>query len=136
MDQQLRGRDPCLVGASADRGVTFEEWLKSALLEVQEYDVWSGSSSARSSRSPFYFRDVIEQFDAIGFRLADSRAADGMFTGHGARAPVGLHARPVRRPGLMVGRWSASILKELGPVLTGLMVAGASARASPRSWAR
>ena len=46
---------------------------------------------------PFYYRDVIEQFEAIGVGLADGRDPDRHVHGHGAGAAVRLHARPVRR---------------------------------------
>ena len=73
---------------------------------------------------PFYVRDVIEQFDAIGLGSLTVVILTGMFTGavlalqsgftldqFGARTAVG---RLV----------SASMVKELGPVLTALMVTG------------
>jgi phospholipid/cholesterol/gamma-HCH transport system permease protein len=73
-----------------------ENWLKSALAEVQEYVRLSWAAARDSFSRPFYFHDVVEQLETIG---------------------VG--ARPV------VGRLvSASMVKELGPVLTALMLAG------------
>ena len=43
--------------------IWFVEWIKKALLEVQEY-VRMACRRRRTSR-PFYFRDVIEQIDVI-----------------------------------------------------------------------
>ena len=47
----------------------FEEWLKSALLEVQEYVGMVGKFLRALVTRPFYFRDVIEQL----MRLASAR---------------------------------------------------------------
>src|SRR6188768_142680 len=73
---------------------------------------------------PFYYKDVVQQFDAIGLGSLTVVLLTGLFTGmvlalqsgftldqFGARTAVG---RLV----------SASMVKELGPVLTALMVTG------------
>jgi phospholipid/cholesterol/gamma-HCH transport system permease protein len=73
---------------------------------------------------PFYHRDIIEQFDAIGVQSLTVVLLTGFFTGAVLALQSGLTldqfgARPV------VGRLvSASMIKELGPVLTGLMLSG------------
>ena len=41
----------------------FVEWLKSALLEVQEYVSMVGKFFRGLVSRPFYYRDVIEQFE-------------------------------------------------------------------------
>ena len=77
-----------------------------------------------SSRRPFYFHDVVEQFDAIGIGSLTVVLLTGFFTGAVLALQSGITldqfgARP------FVGRLvSASMIKELGPVLTGLMLAG------------
>ena len=43
-----------------------QSWTKSALLEVQEYVLMVWKSGRALVTRPFYFRDVVEQFDAIG----------------------------------------------------------------------
>lgn len=73
---------------------------------------------------PFYARDVIEQLDDIGLGSLTVVLLTGMFTGMVLALQTGttldqFGARPV------VGRLvSASMVRELGPVLTALMVAG------------
>src|SRR5213594_134605 len=73
---------------------------------------------------PFYFHDVVEQFDAIGLGSLTVVLLTGFFTGAVLALQSGMTldqfgARP------FVGRLvSASMIKELGPVLTGLMLAG------------
>lgn len=100
------------------------EWIKAALLEVQEYVRMLGQFVRGLISRPFYYRDIVQQFDAIGIGSMTVVVLTGLFTGMVLALQMGITmdqfgARP------MVGRMvSASIVKELGPVLTGLMVAG------------
>jgi len=73
---------------------------------------------------PFYPRDVVEQFEAIGVESLTVVLLTGMFTGMVLALQSGLTLDQFgarSRVGQLV---SASMVKELGPVLTGLMVAG------------
>ena len=100
------------------------EWLKAALLEVQEYVVMLGRFARSLTTRPFYHRDVIEQFEAIGVGSLTVVLLTGMFTGMVLALQSGMTLDQFGARS-MVGRLvSASIVKELGPVLTGLMVAG------------
>jgi phospholipid/cholesterol/gamma-HCH transport system permease protein len=102
----------------------FETWLKRVLQEVQEYTRLCAAVLHAAVTPPFHWRDIVEQFDAIGVGSFTVVVLTGLFTGavlalqsgftldqFGARSEVGR----------LVG---ASMIKELGPVLTGLMVAG------------
>jgi phospholipid/cholesterol/gamma-HCH transport system permease protein len=102
----------------------FVEWIKAALLEVQEY-VRMLANVGRALVTPlFYFRDVVEQFDAIGVGSLTVVLLTGMFTGMVLALQSGMTLDQFGARS-MVGRLvSASMVKELGPVLTGLMVAG------------
>src|ERR671919_2498297 len=99
-------------------------WLKSAVLEVQEYVKLSMAAMRGVVSRPFYRYDVIEQFEAIGLGSLTVVVLTGFFTGAVLALQSGMTldqfgARP------FVGRLvSASMIKELGPVLTGLMLAG------------
>jgi phospholipid/cholesterol/gamma-HCH transport system permease protein len=101
-----------------------DDWLKSALGEVQEYVRLSMAAVRGAFSRPFYFHDVIEQLDSIGWGSLTVVLLTGIFTGAVLALQSGLTldqfgARPV------VGRLvSASMIKELGPVLTALMLAG------------
>ena len=102
----------------------FVEWLKAALLELQEYVLMLGKVGRGLTSRPFYYRDVIEQFEAIGIGSLTVVLLTGMFTGMVLALQSGLTLDQFGARS-MVGRLvSASIVKELGPVLTGLMVAG------------
>ena len=101
-----------------------DRWLKSAIGEVQEYVRLSSAAARGAFSRPFYFHDVVEQLDSIGWGSLTVVLLTGIFTGAVLALQSGLTldqfgARPV------VGRLvSASMIKELGPVLTALMLAG------------
>jgi phospholipid/cholesterol/gamma-HCH transport system permease protein len=102
----------------------FIEWLKRSLLELQEYMRLCAASIRGAISRPFYFRDVIEQVDSIGLGSLTVVVLTGFFTGAVLALQSGMTldqfgARP------FVGRLiSASMIKERGPVLTALMLAG------------
>ena len=101
-----------------------DNWLKKATLEVQEYVRLIGAFFQAAVSPPIYRYDIIEQFDAIGVASLTVVLLTGFFTGAVLALQSGqtldqFGARPV------VGRLvSASMVKELGPVLTGLMLTG------------
>jgi phospholipid/cholesterol/gamma-HCH transport system permease protein len=100
------------------------EFVKAALLEVQEYVRMLGKFLRGLTTRPFYLRDVIEQFEAIGVGSLTVVLLTGMFTGMVLALQSGMTLDQFGARS-MVGRLvSASMVKELGPVLTGLMVAG------------
>ena len=102
----------------------FESWTKSALLEVQEYVLMIWKAGRAMVTRPFYVRDIVEQFDAIGVGSMTVVLLTGMFTGMVLALQSGITLDQFGARS-MVGRLvSASMVKELGPVLTGLMVAG------------
>jgi phospholipid/cholesterol/gamma-HCH transport system permease protein len=102
----------------------FVAWLKSALQEIQEYMRLQMATLRGCVTPPFYFRDIVEQFEQIGMGSLTVVLLTGFFTGAVLALQTGITldqfgARP------FVGRLiSASMIKELGPVLTGLMLAG------------
>ena len=73
---------------------------------------------------PFYFRDVIEQFDAIGVGSLTVVLLTGMFTGMVLALQSGITLDKFGARSMVGQLVSASMVKELGPVLTGLIVAG------------
>jgi phospholipid/cholesterol/gamma-HCH transport system permease protein len=100
------------------------QWLKAGVFEMQEYLRLQGATIRSVFSRPFYFRDVVEQFEQIGIGSLTVVVLTGFFTGAVLALQTGITldqfgARP------FVGRLiSASMIKELGPVLTGLMLAG------------
>ena len=102
----------------------FTEKLKRGVLEVQEYMRLLIQVGRSLVSRPIYGRDIVEQLDAIGLGSLTVVLLTGTFTGMVLALQSGMTldqfgARPV------VGRLvSASMVKELGPVLTALMVTG------------
>ena len=100
------------------------ELVKKSLLEVQEYFRLCFAVLGATFSRPFYPRDLFEQIDVIGLGSLTVVLLTGFFTGAVMVLQSGMTldqfgARP------FVGRLiSASMVKELGPVLTALMLAG------------
>lgn len=83
-----------------------------------------GKAARAAVTRPFYFRDLVEQLNVIGVGSLTVVVLTGMFTGMVLALQSGFTLDQFGARS-MVGRLvSASIVKELGPVLTGLMVAG------------
>jgi phospholipid/cholesterol/gamma-HCH transport system permease protein len=100
------------------------DFTKAALLEVQEYVRMIKNVLRGMVVPPFYFRDIVEQFESIGVGSLTVVLLTGMFTGMVLALQSGFTLDQFGARS-MVGRLvSASMVKELGPVLTGLMVAG------------
>ena len=101
-----------------------ESGAKAVVLEVQEYVRLLGKVARAVVTPPVYYRDIVEQFDSIGIGSLTVVLLAGLFTGMvlALNSGVTLDQFGARS---MVGRLiSASMVKELGPVLTGLMVSG------------
>jgi phospholipid/cholesterol/gamma-HCH transport system permease protein len=102
----------------------FAARIKRVALEVQEYVLLTCATFYAAFTRPFYRHDVVEQLDLIGFGSLTVVMLSGLFTGAALTLQSGMTldqygARPV------VGRLvSASMVKELGPVLTALMLTG------------
>jgi phospholipid/cholesterol/gamma-HCH transport system permease protein len=100
------------------------DWAKAALLEVQEYVDMVGKVARAVVSRPYYWRDIVQQFESIGVGSLTVVLLTGMFTGMVLALQSGFTLDQFGARS-MVGRLvSASMVKELGPVLTGLMVAG------------
>ncbi|HTM25973.1 MAG TPA: ABC transporter permease [Vicinamibacterales bacterium] len=103
---------------------TLQTWAKGAVLEVQEYVRLLGQVARAVVTPPIYYRDIIEQFDSIGVGSLTVVLLAGLFTGMVLALNSGMTLDQFGARS-MVGRLvSASMVKELGPVLTGLMVSG------------
>jgi phospholipid/cholesterol/gamma-HCH transport system permease protein len=98
--------------------------IKTALLELQEYVLMVGKVGRALVTRPFYFRDMVEQFDAIGVGSLMVVLLTGMFTGMVLALQSGITLDKFGARSMVGQLVSASMVKELGPVLTGLIVAG------------
>ncbi|MFC6644564.1 MlaE family ABC transporter permease [Granulicella cerasi] len=102
-------------------------YAKSIVAAVQEYALLSGSAIANIFRKPRYIADTFAQMDSIGVGSLPIVLLTGFFTG----CVLALQsATSLKEFGAieMTGRLvTLSMVKELGPVLTGLMVSGRNA---------
>ncbi len=100
------------------------ESAKRTLLSLQEFFVLAGKSIAFIFARPFYGGDTVQQMDAIGVGSLGIVLLTGFFTGMvlALQSSVTLQLFGATA---YVGRLVAgSMVRELGPVLAGLMVAG------------
>lgn len=103
------------------------EFVREKVLAVQEYSLLSWTAITNVFRRPFYWADLYTQADLIGFGSVPIVILTGFFTGgvlalNSATTLAQFGAKAVT--GELV---SLSMVKELGPVLTGLMVSGRNA---------
>jgi phospholipid/cholesterol/gamma-HCH transport system permease protein len=103
------------------------EHVKGNVLAVQEYSILSWRGLANLFSQPRYLGDIIQQMDTIGVGSLQIVVLTGFFTG----AVLALQsANSLARFGALsfTGQLvSMSMVRELGPVLTSLMVAGRNA---------
>jgi phospholipid/cholesterol/gamma-HCH transport system permease protein len=103
------------------------EFAKETVLAVQDYSVLAGRSVANLFRPPHYFADMIQQADLIGFGSLPIIVLTGLSIG----AELALNsANTLQRFGSLslIGQLvSVGMVRELGPIITGLMVAGRNA---------
>jgi phospholipid/cholesterol/gamma-HCH transport system permease protein len=106
---------------------TPSEFAKDKVLAVQEYAQLASRSLTNLFAHPRYFGDTLQQADTIGVGSLPIVVLTGFFTG----AVLALQsANTLQRFGSLslIGQLvSLSMVRELGPVLTGLMVAGRNA---------
>jgi phospholipid/cholesterol/gamma-HCH transport system permease protein len=100
------------------------DWIKDALVEVQEYVKLCAAVARGAVTPPFYYRDVVQQFEAIGVGSVMVVILTGLFTGAVLALQTGLTLDQFGARSVVGRLVSASMVKELGPVLTALMVAG------------
>src|SRR5438309_6461004 len=104
-----------------------EDYAKQTISALQDYSVLSGAAIADIFSAPRYWADIFTQMDSIGVGSMPIIILTGFFTGcvlalQSATALTEFGA--VSKTGSLV---SLSMVKELGPVLTGLMVSGRNA---------
>jgi phospholipid/cholesterol/gamma-HCH transport system permease protein len=103
------------------------ELAREKVQSVQEYSLLAGRAIANLFRKPRYVADTLQQMDSVGVGSLPIVVLTGFFTG----AVVALNtAASLSKFGALslIGQLvSVGMVRELGPVLTGLMVAGRNA---------
>src|SRR3954469_20844698 len=100
------------------------EFAKQKVQAVQDYTLLAVQSVSNLMRKPLYFADMVQQADLIGVGSLPIVVLTGFFTGGVLALQT---ANTLQRFGsiTLIGQLvSTSMVRELGPVLTGLMVAG------------
>ncbi len=106
---------------------TLDRAAKKGVSAVQQYALISGRALANLFRRPFYGADIITQADIIGVGSIPIVILTGFFTG-GVLALQSASTLAQFGAAAVTGQLVAlSMIKELGPVLTSLMVSGRNA---------
>jgi len=107
---------------SRDRG--WLEWLKRPVIETQAYLQLLGQIATGLVSRPFYGHDLVEQLDAVGIGSLTVVVLTGAFTGMVLALQSGMTLDQFGARSVMGRLVSASMVRELGPVLTALIVTG------------
>ncbi len=100
------------------------DWLKSPVSAVQEYTMLAGRALRSVVRKPFYAADLFLQMDNIGVGSLPIVILTGFFTG-ATLAMQSAKALQIYGAESQTGTLVAlSLVRELGPVLTSILVAG------------
>ncbi|MFY9936737.1 MAG: ABC transporter permease [Silvibacterium sp.] len=106
---------------------TLDTAAKKGVAAVQQYSLLSARALANLFRRPFYGADIITQADLIGIGSLPIVILTGFFTG-GVLALQSASTLAEFGAAAITGQLvSLSMIKELGPVLTSLMVSGRNA---------
>ncbi|MBZ5522812.1 MAG: ABC transporter permease [Acidobacteriia bacterium] len=98
--------------------------VKKNLAAVQEYSHLAGKSIANLFRRPLYLADIVQQADLIGVGSLPVVILTGTFTGIVLALNTSDTLQRFGSLSLTGQLVSVSMVRELGPVLTSLMVAG------------
>ena len=102
----------------------FNRSAKKKVLAVQEYFTLAWKALRFIVARPFYAQDLVQQMDEIGVKSLGIVLLTGLFTGMVLALQSSVQLRTFGAT-MYIGRLvSASMIRELGPVLAGLMVAG------------
>lgn len=104
--------------------IRLNDAAKSSVLTVQEYFVLAGKSLRFIVARPFYAQDIVQQMDEIGVRSLGIVLLTGLFTGMVLALQSSVQLKTFGASMYIGNLVAASMIRELGPVLAGLMVAG------------
>jgi phospholipid/cholesterol/gamma-HCH transport system permease protein len=104
-----------------------DSFVKNTVAAIQEYSILAGRAVANMFSGPRYWADIFTQMDSIGVGSVPIVILTGFFTGCvlALQSETALEQfGAVSKTGSLV---ALSMVKELGPVLTALMVSGRNA---------
>jgi phospholipid/cholesterol/gamma-HCH transport system permease protein len=107
--------------------IPFERTAKNLVLTVQDYSQFAWQAATNIFRPPVYWTEFLVQSDVIGVGSATIVLLSGFFTG-GVLALQSAATLAQFGATSVTGRFVAfTMIRELGPVLTGIMVSGRNA---------
>jgi phospholipid/cholesterol/gamma-HCH transport system permease protein len=103
------------------------DFLKGPIQAVQEFYELTGRALRNIVRKPHYFDDILLQMDAIGVGSIPIVLLTGLFTGAVMGLQMGQSLQTYGQTGRTGTFVSIILVRELGPVLASVMVAGRNA---------
>ncbi|MFW6201496.1 MAG: MlaE family ABC transporter permease [Gemmatimonadota bacterium] len=103
---------------------TVDEWMQGVALGVQQYFALAVRAVRFVAARPVYWRDVVVQMDRIGAGSIPILLLTGVFTGMVLALQSSVELAKFGADVFVGNLVGASMVRELGPVLGGLMVAG------------
>lgn len=97
---------------------------KAAVKEVQDLTLLAARAIGSAFRRPYYFRDILAQMDIIGVGSVSVVLLTGFFTGAVLTLQTSKTLSTFGAVGFTGQLVAVSLVRELGPVLASLMVAG------------
>src|SRR5712664_3918246 len=101
--------------------------LKQFLANIQDYSRMAGQSLANLASGPRYFQDILDQMDDIGVGSLPIVLMAGFFIGAVMVLQTGSQFTRFGQTALTGDVVAIALVRELGPTLTGILVAGRSA---------
>lgn len=101
--------------------------LKGPIQAIQEFYGLAGRALRNVTRKPHYVNDILLQMDSIGFGSIPIVLLTGLFSGAVMGLEMGQSLQPYGQTGRTGTFVSIILVRELGPVLASVMVAGRNA---------
>jgi phospholipid/cholesterol/gamma-HCH transport system permease protein len=108
-------------------GEVLTDAFKQLLTNVQDYAEMSGRALLNLASGPRYFQDILDQMDDIGVGSLPIVLMAGFFIGAVMVLQTGSQFTRFGQTALTGDVVSIALVRELGPTLTGILVAGRSA---------
>jgi phospholipid/cholesterol/gamma-HCH transport system permease protein len=108
-------------------GEVLTDAFKQLLANIQDYSEMSARAIANLASGPRYFQDILDQMDDIGVGSLPIVLMAGFFIGAVMVLQTGSQFTRFGQTALTGDVVSIALVRELGPTLTGILVAGRSA---------
>jgi phospholipid/cholesterol/gamma-HCH transport system permease protein len=106
---------------------SIESFAKDRVAVFQEYSILAGSAVGNLFSKPIYWSDIYTQMDSIGVGSLPIVLLTGFFTGCVLALQSATSLKEFGAVNMTGSLVALSMVRELGPVLTGLMVSGRNA---------